>query len=142
MLHCLWEDFERQDQDKKTVIIPLWTYDIEIVKAIVCSLVPEWKDVKVSLDAKYLGMCLGPRSRDSLWSSAIEKYIERVSCARSSGAGFVSSILECNVMCVSTLSYVWQFCQAGCEVLSAESKMMQRMTASPRYTLRKISSST
>ena len=42
--------------------------------------------------------------------------------------------LEYNLMCVSTLSYVWQFCVADASVLSVERKMLQRLAGCPRFT--------
>ena len=123
----------------KTVIVPLWTCNIAEATEVIMKIVPTWKGVRVKLSAKYLGMQLGPRSADSVWTSALNKYVARVQASRGTGAGLLSSILEYNIMCVSTLSYIGQFCVASAEVLSTEARMLQRLTGCPRNTFTKES---
>ena len=122
---------------KKTVIIPLWTNDIEEVTKIIENIVPAWKDVRIALCGKYLGVYLGPGSGDKSWAAALEKYKARVQVARKTGSGFLSSVLEYNTMCVTTLSYIGQFCTTTPQVLATEARMLQRLTGCPRYTFTK-----
>jgi hypothetical protein len=95
---------------KKTIIVPLWTGDLGMAKHIIRHIAPEWDGVCVGLHAKYLWMQLGPRSADIIWTAALDKYVARVQAARATGAGFLTSVLEYNIMCVTALSYVGQFC--------------------------------
>ena len=122
---------------KKTVIVPLWTQDIEEVARIVKRIVPAWENVKIALCGKYLGMYLGPGSGYQSWTAPLNKYIARVQLARETGAGFLSSVLEYNIMCVTTLCYVGQFCATTPQVLATEARMLQRLTGCPRYTFTK-----
>ena len=122
---------------KKTIIVPLWTGDLGMAKHIIRHIAPEWDGACVGLHAKYLGMQLGPRSADIIWTAALDKYVARVQAARATGAGFLTSVLEYNIMCVTTLSYVGQFCIVEPRVLAAEAKMLQRLTGCPRYTFSK-----
>ena len=41
---------------KKTIIVPLWTSDVDATEELINGIVPSWKGVKVALNAKYLGM--------------------------------------------------------------------------------------
>ena len=128
-----------QLKTKKTVIVPFWDCELEEVVALVQSIVPEWKAVRVAYCAKYLlvGMLLGPRSSDALWSSALEKHTARVENARATKAGLLMAVLGYNIMCITTLSYIWQFCVASHTVLATEYRMLQKLVGSPRYTFSK-----
>ncbi len=57
--------------------------------------------------------------------------------ARATGAGFLSAVLEYNIMCTPTLSYIAQFHATAPIVLDTEARMMQRLTGCPRYTFTK-----
>ena len=81
---------------KKTIIVPLWTFDLVEARRIVTSIVPEWKAVRIALNAKYLGMELGPQTLDIVWKNPLDKYIARVEIARGTGAGFLCAVLEYN----------------------------------------------
>ena len=124
---------------KKTIIIPLWSCTVEEATQIIWNVVPAWQGVKVDFHAKYLGIQLGPRSASVSWDGALDKYIAKVQFARSTGAGLLSSVLEYNIVCVSSLAYVGQFYATSRQVLATEAKMLQRMTGSPRYTFSKES---
>ena len=63
---------------KKTVIVPLWTYDVAEAITIIEKIAPAWRGVRVALNAKYLGMQLGPRSADMIWTAALGKYVTRI----------------------------------------------------------------
>ena len=119
---------------KKTVIVPLWTLDIFEAKSFIASIVPEWTGVKVALQAKYLGVYIGPRCADVAWSEPLIKYNYRDQTARTTGAGFLCSVFEYNVMCVTALNYVGQFYVRTSLVLATERRMLQRLTSCPRYT--------
>ena len=110
---------------------------MEDASLILAEAVPDWKGVQVAFHAKYLGMLLGPRCADMLWDAALDKYITRVQMARSTGAGFIASVLEYNIMCVTTLSYIGQFCVTPQSVLAVEARMLQKLTGCPRYTFTK-----
>ena len=122
---------------KKTIVVPLWRGDLNRAKQLISSIVPEWAGVHVAFRAKYLGLQLGPICRESQWSSALQKYELKVQEARSTGAGLCVAVLEYNTMCVTTLSYMWQLCLAGSEVLATEARMLQRMVGCPRHTFSK-----
>ena len=122
---------------KKTILVPLWTYDVEEAMHIIRHIVPEWAEIKVALRARYLGIVLGPRSVDFLWNSALEKYVGKVNMARTTGAGLFTAMMEYNIMCISTLTFIGQFCAVDASVLATEAKMLQRMTGCPRYTFSK-----
>jgi hypothetical protein len=122
---------------KKTVIIPLWTHDVEEAAELIAGIVPSWKGVRVELNAKYLGMQMGPRTAALLWETVLGKYVAAVQLTRKTGAGLLSSIMEYNIMCVTTLGYVGQFCVTPPSVLTTEARMLQRLTGSPRYTFTK-----
>lgn len=109
MLSIVWSRLKI----KKTVIVPLWTYDVAEAITIIEKIALAWRGVRVALNAKYLGMQLGPRSADMIWTAALDKYVTRVQVARGTGARLLSSILEYNIMCVTTLSYIGQFCAAS-----------------------------
>ena len=72
----------------KTVLVPLWTTDLEAAKRIILGVVPSWQGVDVASKAKYLGVLLGPQTAETMWSGALKKYIARFQCARGSKAGF------------------------------------------------------
>ena len=122
---------------KKTVVVPLWTYNMDEAMELIVSIVPSWKGIRVALHAKYLGMQLGPRTADLVWTSALDKYVSRVESARKTGAGLLSSVFEYNIMCVTTLSYIGQFFETSPRILATESRMLQRLTGCPRYTFTK-----
>lgn len=122
---------------KKTIIVPMWRCRLDDARRIISNIVPEWSGVQVAFSAKYLGVHLGPRSAELMWTSALEKYESRVQVARGTGAGLFSAIMEYNTMCINTLSYLWQFSLAGPRVLATEARMLQRMVGCPRYTFTK-----
>ena len=122
---------------KKTIIVPLWITDVEEAQRVISKIVPEWVGVKVSLHAKYLGIHLGPRSADFIWTDALDKYVSRVQAARTTGAGLLTSVIEYNTMCITTLDYIGQYCITDAPVLAAEARMLQRLTGCPRYTFTK-----
>ena len=122
---------------KKTVIVPLWTLDLDEAMEVIVAIVPDWRGIRVALHAKYLGMQMGPRSANVIWRDALDNYSKRVQLARSTGAGLLCSVLEYNIMCVTALSYIAQFSTTTAEVLSVEATMLQRLTGCPRYTFTK-----
>ena len=89
------------------------------------------------MHAKYLGIHLGPRSADFIWTDALDKYVSRVQAARTTGAGLLTSVIEYNTMCITTLDYIGQYCITDAPVLAAEARMLQRLTGCPRYTFTK-----
>ena len=117
--------------------MPLWTSDLEHASQIIFEAVPSWKGAKVALSAKYLGMQLGPDVADKVWKDAIEKYVNRVQIARSTGAGLLCSVLEYNIKCLPALSYTGQFCETGNAILATEARMLQRLAGCPRHTFTK-----
>ena len=122
---------------KKTVLVPLWRCSLYEARKIISLVVPAWSEAKVAFHAKYLGIELGPCSADLIWSAALDRYVAKVQAARATGAGLLSSVLEYNIMCITSLSYVGQFSASSREVLATEAKMLQRLTGCPRYTFSK-----
>ena len=122
---------------KKTIIVPLWTTDVEEAERVISKIAPEWSGVKISLHAKYLGIHLGPRSANFIWTGALDKYVARVQAARTTGAGLLTSVIEYNTMCITTLNYIGQYCITDAPVLATEARMLQRLTGCPRYTFSK-----
>ena len=119
---------------KKTIIVPLWKAELDEAMCIIVECVPDWSGVKVAFRAKYLGIQLGPCSADAVWTEALGRYYSRVQMARATGAGLLCSVLEYNIMCVTTLSYVAQFHAVTPVVLGMEARMLQRLAGCPRYT--------
>ena len=122
---------------KKTIIVPLWRCSIAAARALIVGIVPAWGAIRIEYGAKYLGIWMGPSSAEHMWRGALDKYITRVELARATGAGLFNSIMEYNIMCITTLSYVSQFSVAGADVLAVESRMLQKLVGSPRFTFSK-----
>ena len=71
---------------------------------------PDWKNMKIASQGKYLGFFVGPESGTHNWSSPLSKYKQRAREIYVAALPAAFSASEYNSKCLPTLLYVSQLC--------------------------------
>ena len=76
----------------KTVLVPLFPFDLLELRAAICRAAPEWGGIGVSASTKYLGLMVGPGKGASSWTAPIRKYQRRAALWGHAGFGMHLSL--------------------------------------------------
>jgi hypothetical protein len=95
---------------KKVQLVPLWpSADLVATKRRLTATCPHWKPAKLAMEAKYLGLLVGPGVSDqSAFANPVEKYLQRCRFIAKLGLGWVRAAAMHNIFALPVLSYVAQ----------------------------------
>jgi hypothetical protein len=95
---------------KKVQLVPLFRNpDLENFRRRLSAARPAWAEAKIALQAKYLGIIVGPAVTDKIVMQApLAKYIERCRFISRLGLGWVKAASMHNIFALPVLSYVAQ----------------------------------
>ena len=112
LLQSIFADFQRISGLKihagKTVIVPLFRFNLLDVCGTIARGTPAWCGVQVADCAKYLGYYVGPGKGTRSWSGPLEKFAARARIWGSLGLGMNLSLRAYRVYISTVLSFVGQ----------------------------------
>ena len=123
---------------KKCVLIPLCEGGLFHTKRFLVDVLPELSAMSVALAGRYLGVMVGPEGDEMRWESPLAKFSKCVLQARAGCGGFFGMLRLYCVFAFSTLPYLLQFCSPPKDILKAETRAIQLLTAGPGRPCRKI----
>ncbi|CAK0898422.1 unnamed protein product [Prorocentrum cordatum] len=115
----------------KTVGIPLWGGTMEEAAATVAQACPSWSQLPLRRAAVYLGCAVGPGKGDVMWSTALNKFRERVGGWQWSDMGLHFAAAAYNSYALPVLSFLVQVAAPTDDVLAAESWALRRAAPGP-----------
>ena len=115
----------------KTVLIPLWPSTMEVVRAQMARILPNWSAVSVARWALYLGFATGPEKMDHSWDRALNKFIQRISTWEWTSLGLQYAATAYNTYVMSVLAFVAQLENPPEQVLKAERKALRAAARGP-----------
>ena len=92
---------------KKCIMVPLWPRKA-VSLPLLGESIPLWRDFKVALHAKYLGVVIGPGAADVRWTEVDAKFRARVRTLAGIPLGINLTCIAYKIFAASTLSYVMQ----------------------------------
>jgi len=118
----------------KTVMVPLYPYDLLQLRASIHQLTPAWGAIGISGLTKYLGFMLGPEKRLESYTKPLAKYKERASQWGRQGLGLHLSLRAYSIYIASVLGFVTQLEPLPTELFdAAEVFMCRRLFPGPNY---------
>ena len=73
---------------KKTVMVPLFRFNVNTVRARLAELAPSWGALDIQGKAEYLGFVVGPQRGEESWKAPLRKFAERAAAWAKLGLGF------------------------------------------------------
>jgi hypothetical protein len=120
---------------KKSVIIPLWTFDVGMIFRWLRYMAPDFSMCSISSCAKYLGIVFGPGADLIQWSPVEHKVLARAAEASFVGFGLIDRMVHFKMHGTSTVMFKAQFSDLSSSMRSAYRKAEQRLTAAPWMSL-------
>jgi hypothetical protein len=120
---------------KKSVIIPLWSYDGAMILRWLRYVAPDFASCSIASCAKYLGIIFGPGADVLQWLPVEHKVLARSAEASYVGFGLIDRIIHFKMHGTSTVLFKAQFADLSASMLTAYRKAEQRLTAAPWMSL-------
>lgn len=115
----------------KTVLLPLWTWEVGAAAGAWRAAVPGWEGVRVAHSGTYLGFEVGPEAADTGWARPVRRFREAVLQWAGAAPGLHLSILAYNVYALPKLQYVAQLLGTPPGWVALEKWAVQRMFPGP-----------
>ena len=116
----------------KTVIIPLWPFNGDCnIRALIREFCPEWRDLQVRKQGKYLGFILGPNAAQDGWEKPLAKFERAVKQWATLRLGIAMNVIAFNTFIVPILEYVAQLLIVDEPILDAMGRAMRILAAGP-----------
>ena len=115
----------------KTIVIPLWKFDVASLKQHVTIRMPDWAPADFRDSGKYLGFWIGPGKSLKSWEAPIKKYISRASVWVNPKLGFLQNCCIYRTFVFSVLSFIWQLEEVPSKLLQEETRILRTFTPGP-----------
>ena len=116
---------------QKTVLIQLWQSSAQTVRRRLAEKHPNWKDVEIAWQARYLGFSVGPERGHESWKKASQKFQSRVVSWASLHLGMYMNAQIYRSLCMSVLSFLGQLEEIPDEVMKLEPWALRQLAPGP-----------
>ena len=117
--------------EPKCILIPLWPTSKEQVNRVLARHFPYWADMTVDFHGTYLGVVIGPGSRETFWNKAVKKYLDRARQWSQVGLGLLHTVKAYCTYILPVLCFLAQFRKPSEMVLQAEKKALDWLAPGP-----------